>query len=59
VAPAEHVGLLRDGNEAQGVVVDSAALDGGTVLFAVAPDEPGAITRSVRYGDRDYRCATM
>jgi hypothetical protein len=59
VAPAEHVGLQRDGNESQGVVVDSAALNGGTVLFVVAPDEPGATTRTVRYGDRSYRCATM
>ncbi len=58
-APAEHVELLRNDDWKPGVLVDSAAVNGGTVLFVVAPDEPGMVTRSVRYGDRDYRCATM
>lgn len=58
-APSEHVELLRGEAWSQGVLVDSAASDGGTVLFVVAPDEPGAATSSVRYRDRDYLCATM
>lgn len=56
--PGERVELLRNGDWSQGLLVATAAAEGGTVLFIVAPDDPGSETVELRYGDRSYRCAT-
>lgn len=56
--PGDHVELLRGESWVQGVVIDSAATDDGTLLFIVAPNEPEDGPVELRYQERRYRCAT-
>ncbi len=58
-SPGGQVELLRGETWVQGVVIDSAGSDDGTLLFVVATFEPESEPVELRYLDRSYRCATM
>lgn len=59
VSAGGQVELLRGETWVQGVVIDSAGSDDGTLLFVVAPFEPEGESVELRCLDRNYRCATM
>ncbi len=58
VKPADRVELLRGESWIQGVVIDNAAAQEGTVLFIVAPAEPEIQTGELKIGEKRYLCAT-
>ena len=58
VKPAGRVELLRDETWIQGVVIDVAAAEDGSILFIVAPGEPETRTVELKFEERRYRCAT-
>jgi len=57
--PAEKLELQREQSWSDGVVIDSAPAEDGTLLFMVAPNEPDVPPDHLKREDRLYRCATM
>lgn len=56
--PADRVELLRGDTWIQGVVIDIAPANGGSIVFIVGPVEPDTPSVELKFEETRYRCAT-